>query len=283
MRINSILLWTLVIIVFIVETFPVPATSTLTTQGRFQRDATHAPLNKSVLFKGDINALLSPYLFSLYTPDDYHIMFRESPPETCLIYAEDFCRQNHTTNDGKYLTKNISSAQVLFNDTSRPITLCWCNLLPQDPTDNEAKEYERATTSYLLSNLSRLPASLRMHVDYVVSFPVHAHPPPMQPSQPPDQNVMQADFTRTSEAPHAFMSSRAVVLFGMPSFGTWVHEFAHALDVEEGPINGKHKVFTENEAWKKALSSDSCVADGYALTSASEVSQTHRLIQYKSY
>jgi hypothetical protein len=152
------------------------------------------------------------------------------------------------------------------------MTLCSCIPVSQDSTEMDSEEYKRIITSYLLSNLARLPTSLRMHVDHIISFPVATRPPLNHSSRDRDQQKLGSNRTNTI-APRAFMSNRAVAFFGMPSFGTWIHEFAHALDVQEGVGNGGQGLYTDSSLWKDRLTSDSCVADEYAMTSPSEVSR----------
>ena len=132
----------------------------------------------------------------------------------------------------QFCTEPLHTGLVTYAESSTQWTVCHCD--SQD------------AWSYLVNHLSRLPLALRTHIHTIMLAPL-----------PPSTSSPHAHFTR---------SPPTATFFGHPTIGTWVHEFAHAVDVHHSTV-----LFSSSAYWTTALEKDSCVVDAYARTSREEV------------
>jgi hypothetical protein len=189
--------------------------------------------DKDVLYHKEINALLSPRIFKAMPQQAHHVeLSSESTP--CQTYFDQFSAKR---------TLSMSSKRISFKDSNQSWIICHCSI-----NQNEAWDY-------LFTHLSRVPLVLREQIKTVVTFPIESSP--------------LFTESKVTIQPHGLMSESTAVFFGEPPIGTWIHEFAHALDVN-ARWNGRDK-FSDSKLWKRALQMDACVTDAYAKTSTQEV------------
>ncbi|KAG8786539.1 hypothetical protein FRC15_011258 [Serendipita sp. 397] len=230
-------------------------------------------INKSLLYDGNLNARLTPFLYkhlpaSTYRIERYYGRSEKEQQELspCYQYSTEFCQ--------KTTGSELEAIRVSFDDVAdgspESWILCQCNgghsLLSGSTLvqEGESHSLERSVGSrwdYLLSHFSRVPPSLRRHIQAVITVPlVQLHPPVegLASSQSP-----VSTSPRQSRAPHGMMSGGVVVLFGEPTFGTWIHEAAHALSLSLF-------VFSSSPLWVDSVKKDSCVTDLYSLKNLEE-------------
>lgn len=214
--------------------------------------------SKQLLSHKDINALLSPAIFQQlqeqvsYAYTAYGQALSNSPPtdlpannlvagttaDLIPLTCEKVFQDISTTTS--QLNWHIQAKHVRFPDSDQVWTIC-------------AGHEKRDTDSWdnLASYLSRIPIPLRQHVHTILSLPLDSSP------------LLRSD-KNLPLSPHAMMSQSTVTFFGIPNIGTWVHEFAHALDINSG--------FSRSRLWRNAIREDECVADMYARSSVEEAS-----------
>jgi hypothetical protein len=195
--------------------------------------------DKHLLYHREINALLSPSIFKSMPQQAHHVehvdLSNESTP--CQKYFDQFSAKRTVP------ALSMSSKRISFKDSNQSWIVCHCST-----NQNEAWDY-------LFTHLSRIPLILREQIKTVITFPIESSP--------------LFTESQTTIQPHGLMSESTAVFFGKPPIGTWIHEFAHALDVNTR-WNGRAK-FSDSKLWMQALQMDACMTDAYAKTSSQEV------------
>jgi hypothetical protein len=233
-------------------------------------------LTRKKLYTSDLNLLISSILFEKSPPSQYSLRdldFNQAIPDmsgnwtsrhstvVSFVYMNNMCSENMRASGSAV---NLDAKWVTFEDSPLPWIVSRCTRPVGTPrTINPESD---PSWSYALSHLSRMPLSLREHVRVVMVAPIGLSPLFKQTygNRRGHSSMSVSESRDDIVKPHGLISHDTVILFGEPSFGTWIHEFSHAVDLHAGH-------FSSSRIWSAAVEKDECVVDGYASNSAEEV------------
>ncbi|CAG8687466.1 1435_t:CDS:2, partial [Acaulospora colombiana] len=238
-------------------------------------------LKRKKLYVSDLNQLLSSILFdqslpSLYSLHDFD--FDQTIPDisgnwtikhgtgSSFEYMRSMCLG--TTSPSRS-NGNLDAKWVRFQDSNLPWIVSRCNRHTGALKTGDGSltgESSDVSWSYALSYLSRIPLPLRKHVRVIMVAPVSWSPlfKRTHGTRINHSSMPISESTTHAIEPHGLLSHDAAIFFGEPSFGTWIHEFSHAVDLHAGH-------FSSSSKWLEAIEKDECIADEYASSSPEEL------------
>ncbi|PVF95518.1 hypothetical protein CPB86DRAFT_572642 [Serendipita vermifera] len=237
-------------------------------------------LKRKKHYVNDLNQLLSSILFDQSLPSRYSLRNFDLN-QTIRDISGNWTIKHSTGSSFEYMrgmclgnanslqpTGSLDVKWVTFRDSDLPWLVSRCNR-DTDPMQTGHGSgpvlSDAVPWSYALSYLSRMPLHLREHVRVVMVAPVSLSPlfKREHGTRRSYSSMSISESSKNSIEPHGLLSHDTAIFFGEPSFGTWIHEFSHAVDLHVGH-------FSSSRMWLEALEKDECIADEYASISPEE-------------